>query len=62
MNSPAHDCSLTLDKNQDGKLSEDEVTPGGRTRRASGRTASAKRSGIMRMMKALSALDADEIT
>jgi outer membrane protein assembly factor BamB len=47
---------LKLDKNQDGKLSEDEVSPqggqgGGRPRRG---------PGMMRMMKANSALDADE--
>ncbi|HUS34635.1 MAG TPA: PQQ-binding-like beta-propeller repeat protein, partial [Verrucomicrobiae bacterium] len=48
---------LKLDKNQDGKLSEDEVSPpggqggGGRPRRG---------LSIMRMMKANSALDADE--
>src|SRR4029453_5689365 len=52
---------LKLDKNQDGKLSEDEVTPGavggdnppGGQRRRRG-------PGMMRMIKALSALDADE--
>jgi len=52
---------LKLDKNHDGKLSEDEVSPqmgerdgqGGQQRRRRG-------PGIMRMMKALSALDADE--
>ncbi len=50
---------LKLDKNQDGKLSEDELSPqrgegggqGNRPRRG---------PGIMRMIKALSALDADE--
>jgi outer membrane protein assembly factor BamB len=47
---------LTLDKNQDGKLSEDEVSPGGRGGGQGGR----RGPGIMRMMKALSALDADE--
>lgn len=49
---------LTLDKNKDGKISEDEVTaeaggggnPGGRRRRG---------PGVMRMMKAHSALDAN---
>ena len=49
---------LKLDKNQDGKLSEDEVSPprgdgGGQQRPRRG-------PGIMRMMKANSALDADE--
>jgi outer membrane protein assembly factor BamB len=50
---------LELDKNKDGKLSEDEVSPqrgdgeGNRPRPRRG-------PGIMRMMKALSALDADE--
>ena len=52
---------LKLDKNQDSKLSEDEVSPqrgegggdaGGQRRR--------RGPGIMRMMKANSALDADE--
>jgi len=50
---------LTLDKNKDGKLSEDEVTP----QRGDGqgnRPRSRRGPGIMRMMKALSALDADE--
>ncbi|HMJ89850.1 MAG TPA: PQQ-binding-like beta-propeller repeat protein, partial [Candidatus Acidoferrum sp.] len=47
-----------LDKNQDGKLSEDELSParegqaGGERRR--------RGPGMMRMVKALSALDADE--
>lgn len=50
---------LTLDKNQDAKISEDEVSPqrgdgqGGQQRRRRG-------PGIMRMMKANSALDADQ--
>src|SRR5205814_8367860 len=50
---------LELDKNKDGKLSEDEVSPqpgdgqGNRPRSRRG-------PGIMRMMKDLSALDADE--
>lgn len=52
---------LKLDKNQDGKLSEDEVSPqrgdgggqGDRPRQRRG-------PGIMRMMKANSALDADQ--
>ncbi|HEY0549651.1 MAG TPA: PQQ-binding-like beta-propeller repeat protein [Verrucomicrobiae bacterium] len=52
---------LKLDKNQDGKLSEDEVSPGGG---GQGGPAGGQRRrrgpGIMRMMKALAALDADE--
>jgi len=52
---------LALDKNQDGKISEDELSPqrgdggdqGNRPRQRRG-------FGIMRMMKAHSALDADE--
>ncbi len=50
---------LELDKNKDGKLSEDEVSP----QRGDGqgnRPRSRRGPGIMRMMKALSALDADE--
>jgi outer membrane protein assembly factor BamB len=52
---------LKLDKNQDGKLSEDEVSPqrgdsGGQGERPRSR----RGPGIMRMMKALSALDADQ--
>jgi outer membrane protein assembly factor BamB len=51
---------LTLDKNKDGKLSEDELSPGG----GAGDTQSGQRRrrgpGMMRMNKALSALDADE--
>jgi outer membrane protein assembly factor BamB len=50
---------LTLDKNKDGKLTEDEISPssggenqGGQRRR--------RGPGMMRMNKALSALDADE--
>jgi AraC-like DNA-binding protein len=52
---------LKLDKNQDGKLSEDEVTPGtgGRDGQAGGQRRR-RGPGIMRMMKANSALDADE--
>ena len=52
---------LKLDKNQDGKLSEDEVTAGsgGRDGQAGGQRRR-RGPGIMRMMKALSALDADE--
>ena len=52
---------LKLDKNQDGKLSEDEVSPA--AEEATARQAASVRRrgpGIMRMMKALSALDADE--
>ena len=46
-----------LDKNQDGKISEDEVSPP----RADGGGQRPRRGpGIMRMMKANSALDADE--
>lgn len=48
---------LKLDKNQDGKLSEDEVCPGGRGGGEGGRR---RGPGIMRMIKALSALDANE--
>jgi len=48
---------LTLDKNQDGKLSEDEVAPASAASSGQGRR---RGPGIMRMMKALSALDADE--
>jgi outer membrane protein assembly factor BamB len=52
---------LKLDKNQDGKLSEDEVSPqrgdgGGQEDRPRRR----RGPGIMRMMKAHSALDADQ--
>jgi outer membrane protein assembly factor BamB len=52
---------LKLDRNQDGKLSEDEVSPqrgdgGGQGNRQRPR----RGPGIMRMIKALSALDADE--
>jgi len=50
---------LTLDKNQDGKLSEDEVTPQ-RGEGQGNRPRSRRGPGFMRMMKALSALDADE--
>src|SRR5206468_1850005 len=52
---------LTLDKNQDGKLTEDEVSPGGGGRDGQAGGQRRRRGpGIMRMMKALSALDADE--
>jgi outer membrane protein assembly factor BamB len=52
---------LKLDKNQDGKISEDEVSP----QRGDGggqgnRPRSGRGPGIMRMTKANSALDADE--
>src|SRR5438445_3988290 len=49
---------LELDKNKDGKLSEDEVTP----QRGDGqgnRPRSRRGPGIVRLMKVLSALDAD---
>jgi outer membrane protein assembly factor BamB len=48
---------LKLDKNSDGKLSEEEVSPAGRGGGPGGRR---RGPGIMRMIKALSALDADE--
>jgi outer membrane protein assembly factor BamB len=52
---------LKLDKNQDGKLSEDEITPGGGGRDGQAEGQRRRRGpGIMRMMKALSALDADQ--
>src|SRR5881396_3393935 len=52
---------LKLDKNQDGKLSEDEATPEMGERGGQGDGQRRRRGpGIMRMMKALSALDADE--
>src|SRR5256884_3414412 len=52
---------LKLDKNHDGKLSEDEVTPEMGERDGQGDRQRRRRGpGIMRMMKALSALDADE--
>jgi outer membrane protein assembly factor BamB len=52
---------IVLDKNQDGKISEDEVSPqrgdgGGQANRPRQR----RGPGIMRMMKANSALDADQ--
>ncbi len=52
---------LKMDKNQDGKLSEDEITPqmGGRDGQ-NNRPRPRRGPGIMRMMKALAALDADE--
>lgn len=50
-----------LDKNQDGKLSEDEVSPQRGDGSAQGNRPRPRRGpGIMRMMKANSALDADE--
>src|SRR6266511_2504325 len=52
---------LKLDKNQDGKLSEDEGTAGVGERCGQGNRQGPRRGpGIMRMMKALSARDADE--
>lgn len=48
---------LTLDKNQDGKLSEDEVTPANAGSSGQGRR---RGPGVMRMMKAHSAMDANE--
>ena len=48
---------LTLDKNQDGKLSEDEVAPASAASSGQGRR---RGPGIMRMMKAHSAMDANE--
>jgi len=50
---------LELDKDKDGKLSEDEVSPQRGDGQAN-RRRSRRGPGIMRMMKALSALDADE--
>src|SRR5216110_2997565 len=50
---------LELDKNKDGKLSEDEVSPQ-REDGQGNRPRSRRGPGIMRMIKALSALDADE--
>jgi outer membrane protein assembly factor BamB len=51
---------LKLDKNQDGKLSEDEVSPQRGDVGAQGNRPRPRRGpGIMRMMKANSALDAD---
>lgn len=50
---------LKLDKNQDGKLSEDEISPQ-RPDGGSGGQRPRRGPGIMRMMKANSALDADE--
>jgi outer membrane protein assembly factor BamB len=52
---------LKLDKNQDGKLSGDEVSPQrGDSGGQGDRPRSRRGPGIMRMMKALSALDADQ--
>jgi len=52
---------LKLDKNQDGKLSEDEVSRQMGERGGQGEGQRRGRGpGIMRMLKALSALDADE--
>lgn len=52
---------LTLDKNQDGTLTEDEVTPAGAAAGGQGQGQGRRRGGgLMRMMKAHSALDANE--
>jgi len=51
---------LTLDKNKDGKLSEDEISPGGGGGDSQGGQRRRRGPGMMRMNKALSALDADE--
>src|SRR5436190_20045478 len=51
---------LTLDKNKDGKLSEDEISPGGGGGDSQGGQRRRRGLGMMRMNKALSALDADE--
>jgi outer membrane protein assembly factor BamB len=51
---------LTLDKNKDGKLSEDEISPGGGGGDSQGGQRRRRGPGMMRMVKALSALDADE--
>ena len=48
---------LTLDKNQDGKLSEDELTSAPAASSGQGRR---RGPGLMRMMKAHSAMDANE--
>lgn len=48
---------LTLDKNQDGRLSEDEVTSAPAASSGQGRR---RGGGVMRMMKAHSAMDANE--
>jgi hypothetical protein len=50
---------LQLDKNKDGKLSEDEVSPQ-RGESQGNRPRPRRGPGIMRMMKALSGLDANE--
>lgn len=49
---------LELDKNKDGNLSEDEITP--QRADSQNRPRTRRGPGIMRMLKALSALDADE--
>jgi outer membrane protein assembly factor BamB len=51
---------LTLDKNKDGKLSEDEISPGGGGGDSQGGQRRRRGPGMMRMNKALSALDGDE--
>ncbi len=48
---------LTLDKNQDGNVSEDEVTPASAASSGQGRR---RGPGLMRMMKAHTAIDANE--
>ena len=58
-NAPAE--LVKLDKDQDGKISEDEVRPGGGGGGNQGDRPQRRRGpGIMRMIKANSALDADE--
>ena len=51
---------LTLDKNKDGKLSEDEISPCASGGDSQGGQRRRRGPGMMRMNKALSALDADE--
>jgi outer membrane protein assembly factor BamB len=51
---------LTLDKNKDGKLSEDEISPGGGGGDSQPGQRRRRGTGMMRMNKALSALDSDE--
>jgi outer membrane protein assembly factor BamB len=51
---------LTLDKNKDGKLSEDEISSGGGGGDSQGGQRRRRGPGMMRMNKAISALDADE--
>jgi outer membrane protein assembly factor BamB len=57
----ASNLLLKLDKNQDGKLTEDELMPQTGQRGGQGNSSRPRRGpGVMRMMKAHSALDADE--